>query len=161
MRDLYRPQWSAEILEEVTRNLREDRGLRADQADRLVSALRLHFSEAEVSGYETLIPTLTCHEKDRHVLAAAIRSRASLVVTFNLKDFPPTSLAPFDIEAWHPDAFLIHLFHMTLDVLITILNEQSGALRKPPTTFERVLETLEQHTPKFVSAVRRYLQDNT
>ncbi len=98
MRDFYRPQWSAQILDEVTRNLRDNRGLTIEQANRLLNAIRRHFSEAEVTDYESLIPLLTCHEKDRHVLAAAIRARADVIVTFNLKDFPATALTPYNIR---------------------------------------------------------------
>jgi predicted nucleic acid-binding protein len=36
---------------------------------------------------------------DRHVLAAAIRGRADVIVTMNLKDFPAGTLAPYGIEA--------------------------------------------------------------
>ena len=44
--------------------------------------------DAEVTGYETLIDGMTNHEKDRHVLAAAVRGNAEVLVTFNLDDFP-------------------------------------------------------------------------
>jgi predicted nucleic acid-binding protein len=40
-----------------------------------------------VFGYEDLIPSLTLpDEKDRHVLATAIRGRANVIVTFNMGD---------------------------------------------------------------------------
>ena len=38
-------------------------------------------------------------EKDRHVLAAAVKARASVIVTFNLKHFPPSALQPLGIDA--------------------------------------------------------------
>jgi len=157
---LYRPWWSAQILEETTRNLREKRGLSAEQARRLVAAMTDHFEEASVTGHEIHIPVLTCHEKDRHVLAAAVHAHAQVIVTFNLKDFPVQSLEPFAIEAQHPDTFVTHLFDLTPDSMLGLLHEQAEALRKPPTTFERVLETLQQHVPVFVGKVRRYRQDN-
>jgi len=34
---------------------------------------------------------MTCDQKDRHVLAAAVRSDAAALVTFNLGDFPHSS----------------------------------------------------------------------
>ena len=62
---------------------------------------------ALVVGYENLIPKLTLpDENDRHVLAAAIRGRAQVIVTMNLKDFPAEVLQKYDTEAQHPDEFI-------------------------------------------------------
>jgi len=47
-----------------------------------------------------------------HVLAAGIRSSAEVIVTYNLKDFPAETLAKFDLEAQHPDDFLLSLFDL-------------------------------------------------
>ena len=44
---------------------------------------------------------------DVHVLAAAIAGHADCIVTSNLRDFPPQLLAPFALEAIHPDEFLV------------------------------------------------------
>jgi hypothetical protein len=44
---------------------------------------------------------------DRQVLAAAIRTSADVILTFNIKDFPADSLAPYGIETCHPDPFLV------------------------------------------------------
>jgi len=45
-RGLYRPQWSALIIDEVSRNLRENRGLTEEQTWKLTSAMTEHFGEA-------------------------------------------------------------------------------------------------------------------
>ena len=43
--------------------------------------------DACVTGYQRLIPALTLSDPDdRHVLAAAIRAKAQVIVTFNEKD---------------------------------------------------------------------------
>ena len=159
--DLYRPQWSVHILDEVIRHLRADRGISEGQARRLLGALREHFAEAETTGYESLIPTLTCHEKDRHVLAAAVRSQAQVIVTVNLKDFPASSLASFNIEAQHPDKFLAHLFHLAPEIMASLIDQQAGALQHPPATPDRVLEALALHAPVFVSRLRAYRRDDS
>ena len=58
---------------------------------------------------DAALPGLTLPDlDDRHVLAAAIAGRADVIVTKNLKDFPPAALQPHGIEAQHPDTFLIH-----------------------------------------------------
>jgi len=61
-----------------------------------------------VSGYENPIDGLALPDPDdRHVLAAAVRSGAQTIVTFNLKDFPAATLDGFGVEARHPDDFLV------------------------------------------------------
>ena len=42
----------------------------------------------------------------------AIRAGAQVIVTANLRDFPDSELAQFDIEAKHPDEFVMDLFHL-------------------------------------------------
>jgi hypothetical protein len=61
-----------------------------------------------VTNFEDLIPSLVLPDPDdRHVLAAAIRTSADLILTFNIKDFPAELLRPYGIEACHPDPFLV------------------------------------------------------
>ena len=65
------------------------------------------FEDAEVENYEGLIDGMTNHPKDRHVLAAAVRCEAQVIVTFNVKDFGPQSLRPPGFEVLTPDEFLL------------------------------------------------------
>lgn len=104
-RGLYRALWSPDIVIELRRNLIEV--IDPDAVDRLLDQMRVAFPEAEVTGYGPLIDELRCHPKDRHVLAAAVRSDAGAIVTFNIGDFPDDSVEPHDIEALHPDTFLL------------------------------------------------------
>ncbi len=68
------------------------------------------FPDSTVEKYESLISSLQLpDEDDRHVLAAAIRCKADVIVTFKLKDFPLNYLSEFDIEAQHPDVFVSNL----------------------------------------------------
>jgi hypothetical protein len=54
-----------------------------------------------------------------HWLAAAIRASAQTIVTFNLKHFPDSALEQFEIEAVHPDEFLLNQFYLD-DALVTL-----------------------------------------
>ena len=75
--------------------------------------MNLAVRDAVVTGYEPLIGSLHLPDPDdRHVLAAAIRARAQIIVTFNLNDFPAEVLADWDVEARHPDDFLVDQFHL-------------------------------------------------
>jgi hypothetical protein len=63
--------------------------------------------DALVTGHAALIPGLSLPDpNDRHVLAAAIAAGADVIVTLNIKDFPPAALARHGLVAQHPDAFL-------------------------------------------------------
>ena len=102
----YRPLWSGAVIDEVSRALVRD-GANPESVARRAAAMRETFPDAEVTGYESLIPAMTNHEKDRHVLAAAVRADAAVIVTLNLRDFPHESLEPYELEARHPDEFLL------------------------------------------------------
>ena len=62
--------------------------------------MNFHVSDALVTGFDELIPSLTLPDPhDRHVLAAAIHGRADVIVTKNLKHFPAAALTRYGIEA--------------------------------------------------------------
>lgn len=105
---LYLVRWSPESIEETVRTLQGKVGKTPEKTAHLVDELRSYFEDAWVEGYEALIPSMANHPKDRHVLAAAVRCGADVIVTFNLKHFPEEALEPWGIEAQSPDEFLIH-----------------------------------------------------
>lgn len=124
------------------------------QADALVTKMRANFPESPVSGYEPLIPAMTNHPKDRHVLAAAVAVHARVIVTSNLRDFPRDALAPHGIEALSPDEFLTSLFDEDPPLVLTLVRWQAAALTRPPQSFVHVLDRLARHTPNFVERLR-------
>src|SRR6185295_10122779 len=74
-RRLFLAKWTDEIIEETVRILQAKLGRTEQQTDYLVSELRAHFPDAWVEpGYRELIPAMTNQEKDRHVLAAAVKT---------------------------------------------------------------------------------------
>jgi hypothetical protein len=79
-------------------------------------------------------------------------------VTSNLKHFPAESLAPFGIEAWHPDDFLSYLYDRCPEKIIQVIQQQSESLNNPPITFTELLDRLEQNNKlqKFVAKIRSY-----
>jgi predicted nucleic acid-binding protein len=109
---IYTPRWSEEILAEVKRTHLRKLKWPKQVADSWQQKVREHFSEAPVTGYEPLVSKLQNHKKDRHVLAAAIRGHAPLIVTFNLKDFPESALRPWGIKVAHPEDYLLALYEM-------------------------------------------------
>ena len=99
--DLYRAKWTDAIHDEWTRNVLRDRpDLKREQLQRTRDLMNSHARDCLVTGYERLINAVTLPDPDdRHVLAAAIRAGADIIVTFNLNDFPEKYLMPYGIEA--------------------------------------------------------------
>lgn len=122
----YMPRWSASILDELRRVLCRMRYSDA-QAERRVTAMQSAFEDACVAGYADLVASMTNDEKDRHVLAAAVRAGAHAILTENVKHFPAKSVEPYDIDVLTPDQFLAHQFHLNPDLLQEKLHGQAAA----------------------------------
>ncbi len=86
-------RWSPDILAEVRRNMLR-LGARAAQVEHRLEQMTQAFPLASVENYAALQSVVTNDPKDRHVLAAAIRSECHTIVTFNVKDFPPDGSDP-------------------------------------------------------------------
>lgn len=154
--ELYEPLWSADILEELTRNVAERIG--ALKAKRLVGVMADAFPESLVSGYAPLIPVMTNDPKDRHVLAAAIGGSAHAVVTLNLKDFPPAAAEPYGMEVLHPDEFLLDMLDLVPVEVSAVLRTQVGGYRDDPRDLHGLLDRLSAGgAPQFAAEFRRRL----
>jgi predicted nucleic acid-binding protein len=147
---LYLPRWSNDIMEETMRTLENKLGLSRQQTTHLVGQLREHFEDCWVEGYEKLVSVMTNHNKDRHVLAVAVRTGAQTIVTFNIKDFPEAAVAPWDVIVQTPDEFLVHQFHLNPEVVLAKLTEQAQARQG----IARLLEIHEKTVPTFTQLVR-------
>jgi hypothetical protein len=137
---------------EVSRTLKENFGLSAEKAIYRESEIRRHFPEASVDGYEELIPAMSNHPKDRHVLAAAVKAGAKVILTYNIKDFPPSSLAPHSISVQGPSAFLNRLHDLAPIVVMETLEAQAAAIGQ---SLEYLLSRLRINAPAFVAMIER------
>ena len=144
MADLYRAKWSDAVHEEWIRAvLRHRNDLRREQLERTRDLMNANVRDALVTGFEPLIEILTLPDpNDRHVLAAAIKGRADLIVTTNLKRFPPDMLGRWGIEAQHPDDFLTHQFHLSQPLFLQAVKTVRLRLKQPPKSVEDYLDTL-------------------
>lgn len=117
-----------------------------------------HVDDCLVTGFEHLIPRIHLPDADdRHVLAAAIHGHASVIVTYNLSDFPEETLGCFGIEAQHPDVFLSHLIKISRAEVVSAARTVRQRLRNPPMSVGRYLQNLEkQALVKTVSMLRAY-----
>ncbi|MCC6743113.1 MAG: PIN domain-containing protein [Acidobacteria bacterium] len=155
--DLFRARWTDEIHEEWIRNLLENRSdLTREQLERTRRMMDEHVDDCLITGYEALIDALVLPDlDDRHVLAAAIVGRADVIVTKNLADFPEAALAPFGIEAQHPDEFITHIIDLAPARVCTAVRACHQNLKNPPKTVDEYLDTLlRQEMPHAVAAIR-------
>ncbi len=142
--DLFKARWSADIHREwIQAILRSDPGRDRAALERTRDLMDRATRDSLVSGYEPIIPALTLPDPDdRHVLAAAIVGRCDVIVTQNLKDFPDTALAPFHIEAQHPDEFLCNQLSLAPGIFCGAIRKVRARLVKPPFSVENYLATL-------------------
>lgn len=129
---LYRPTWSARIVDEAARNLKHRTQAKSHFAvDRRFSAMERVFPDAGVLDYESLESAMCCHEGDRHVMAAAVRARADVIVTDNLRHFPVECLGRFDLDAQSADEFLVHNYHVRSDLVFARLSAKVASYTNP------------------------------
>jgi hypothetical protein len=108
---LYHARWSERIQDEWVRSLLARRpDLEPAALRRTCELMAQAVPDSVVQGWQHIEPGLTGlpDADDRHVLAAAICGHADAIVSFNLGDFPAEALAPFGVEAQHPDDFLLN-----------------------------------------------------
>jgi predicted nucleic acid-binding protein len=175
---LYKVYFSERILLETTRN-RVKRGKTPEARDRLQETAR-RFQEAVIREFPNAIveapkdveERMTNDQKDRHVLASAVHTKAlkgekvRFIVTRNFKDFPKESLAPYDIDVIYPDDFLVKLCETNTDQILYQLLEKKASVMKrsfdpkqpnkiPPVTTSELISQLENDQPKFTSRMRK------
>lgn len=146
-RGLVRARWSEQILDEwagAVRTIRPD--ISAEMIQRYRTAMVTAVPDCLVTNYDGLGADLALiDEADRHVVAAAIRAQAQLIVTFNLKHFPEHALAKYDIEVKHPDEFVVDAIDLYPGRVASIIADMSDDLRAPPQTVDQILTTLQRH----------------
>lgn len=144
---VFDPRWSDAIHDEWTRNVLADRpDLSPAQLDRTRRLMDRAAPDARVHGHEPLIPTFTLPDPDdRHVLAVAVHSGAGRIVTFNLRDFPATALAPHGVAAVHPDAFVLDLIVADAPAVVAAARNHRESLTRPSMTVEQFLANLARH----------------
>lgn len=107
-----------------------------------------------VTNYAGLLPVCKVEKKDRHVLAAAIRGRASLIVTSNVRDFPNKAVSEWGIDVSHPGEYLISLYSMDSGLVVSRLNDIARRKNVEP---QDVLIQLGRSVPSFASYVANEL----
>jgi predicted nucleic acid-binding protein len=160
--DLVKAKWSPHIHEEWIRNLHQRKpDIPLERLYKVRELMDSYVEDSVVTGYEPLIETLSLpDEDDRHVLAAAIVGRADLIITNNIKDFPPEYLQKFKIEAVHPDKFISDLFDLNPLIVCECVRRQRNNLKKPPRSVDEHLSKLEANSLTETVKRLRDVRDN-
>lgn len=152
----FRIRWSAEVMAEIERNLvphfakRESNASTTtkspeERAAASCAAMRRAFEDAEVTDYETIVP---CIQKmpdpnDAHVVAAALKIRASVIVTENTKHFPASVIGPLDLETKTADEFIADTMDLNPPLAVSAVSTMRQRFRRPSMTGEQLLRLME------------------
>ncbi|MEI8409171.1 MULTISPECIES: PIN domain-containing protein [unclassified Kribbella] len=142
---LVQATWTDQILDETFRNLKDHRpDLDPRKLDRTRELMNQAIRDVLVTGHEPLIEILDLPDPDDlHVLAAAIKANAHLIVTENTKDFPPEVLIPWNLAAQTADDFVLGLIDLNRQAVYAQVQRMADSFRNPPSTVEDTLDSLE------------------
>lgn len=144
------PRWSEDIWHETRRVLIEKLGWEARLADERIRAAKEAFPEAMVADYEPFIDRCDNDPRDRHILAAAIRSQTETIVTMNARHFRADHLRPWGISAAHPGEYLKVLYDLDEGVVTRVLHQMA---EKRKYGIDRMLSRLSVSVAAFVDHV--------
>lgn len=140
--DLYTPKWSEHIFDEWADVMRRKEVSEEEIAKR-ISKANAAFPDAFVSNYSGLIPGLALTDsKDCHVLAAAIKTNANVIVANNIKDFPKEYLSSFGLSAKTADDFLTDIIDLNPEEAVRAFKEMVLNRRNPDLDEFEVLDIL-------------------
>lgn len=147
---LFRAKWTNQIHDEwITSLLRDRPDLTLTQLTRTRQLMDTHVFEALVEGYEQRIENLALPDPDdRHVLAAAIESKSSLIVTWNVRHFPDEILKPYGIAAVTPDAFILDQIELSPELVVQAVRRHKDSLKSPALTWPEYFQNLENQNLK-------------
>jgi predicted nucleic acid-binding protein len=138
--DLFTVKWSSGICEEWIKVMRA-RGVDERTIAKRVQRMSDAFPDALVENYDGLIDALELPDKDdRHVLAAAIKANANLIVTNNLSDFPAAELAKYGLEAKSADDFLTDIIDLNQTRALEAFKDLVANRRSPELDAYQVLD---------------------
>lgn len=140
--DLYTPKWSEHIFEEWI-NLMKIKQVPQEEIQKRISVINRAFPDAMVKNYHGLIKGLELEdEKDKHVLAAAIKTNANLIVTNNLRHFPEHYLNTFGLAAKSADDFATDIIDLNPKRALDAFMQMVSLKKKPELDAYQVLDLL-------------------
>jgi hypothetical protein len=162
----FRLRWSSQILDEteiaIEKILREKgRADAAERAKRARAAMETAFEDAMVSDFDRFMSAADGlpDPNDAHVVAAAIMTRASMIVTENLKHFPPANLATLNMEAKSADEFIADTIALDEGRAVAAIRQMRERFNRPAITAETLLLKMEaEGMQEAVDLLRPYIE---
>ena len=143
--DLFIPKWSKHIFDEWEIVMKR-KGVSEKEIKKRINWANLAFPDALVKNYELLIDNLELPDpKDCHVLAAAIKTNANIIVTNNLKDFPEKYLENFGLEVKSADDFLTEMVDLNQEMAVNSFRKLVMNRRNPNLDEYQVLDSFRRN----------------
>ena len=146
----FRLRWSRQILDETEEAIRRIMAQRGEKeavakAKRARSTMEGAFEDAIVEDFDAFLCTCAGLPDggDAHVVAAALKTRAAVIVTENLKHFPSGLLEPLNIEPLSADAFIADTVSLDLGRAVAALRKMRANFKRPALTADDLLTRME------------------
>lgn len=142
---IFRGRWTEKTLEEMEHALVAQQPNLASRLGHLRVLMRQAVPDCMVTDYEDLMgavkpPDLGGH----HVIAAAVRCGAQVIVTGKSDRFPDEAIGKYGIEAQSADQFVSHLISLEPSTVVQAVRQRVGALANPPSGTDEYLNALER-----------------
>ncbi|ODR88501.1 PIN domain-containing protein [Sinorhizobium alkalisoli] len=115
------------------------------RASRARASMEAAFEEAMVVDFDQFLSA--CEglpdENDAHVVAAALKTQAAVIVTDNLRDFPEELLRRLNLEARSADAFIADTIALDTGRAVAAIRRMRERFRRPEKTAEVLLLDME------------------
>ena len=148
--EFFRVRWSAEVMAETERAIEgilaaKGYGDAAERAERSRRSMEAAFEDAMVTDFARLLSV--CEglpdPGDAHVVAAAVKTQAAIIVTENLRDFPDEIVSPLNIEVRSADAFLANTIALAPGKAVAAIRNMRERFKEPDKTAEALLIDME------------------
>lgn len=140
--DMYTPKWSKHIFDEWA-SVMQRKGISSEESLKRIRKANQAFPDALVNNYEGLIDRIDLpDDKDRHVVAAAIKTNAHIIVSNNIKHFPETTLNTYGLKVKNADDFLTDIIDLNSEIAIEAFREMVLNKKKPELDEFEVLNRL-------------------
>jgi hypothetical protein len=143
--DMYTPKWSKHIFDEW-KDVMKKKGVSPEESEKRVQKANDAFPDALVQNYDGLIEHLSLPDlKDCHVLAAAIKINAHVIVSNNVKHFPEKVLEGFGLKIKTADDFLTDIIDLNADTAIEAFKEMVLNKKNPELDEYEILNRLRKN----------------